>query len=104
MSMEPHPALARVGAAVWRRMERDPANTPDTWTWARPITTAGPHTPTNHKRKKYHMPNIKSSHSPNSDTANSRSDIRAKIINYIRAGYAGLFLVSPEEQRVEVQM
>jgi len=30
--------------------------------------------------------------------------MRSKIINYIRAGYAGLFLVSPEEQRVEVQM
>ncbi len=50
------------------------------------------------------MPNIKSSNSPNSDTANLRSDMRSKIINYIRAGYAGLFLVSPEEQRVEVQM
>jgi len=30
--------------------------------------------------------------------------MKGKIINYIRAGYAGLFLVSPEEQRVEVQM
>jgi ATP-dependent 26S proteasome regulatory subunit len=50
------------------------------------------------------MPNIKSFKSPNSDTANSRSDMKGKIINYIRAGYAGLFLVSPEAQRVEVQL
>jgi SpoVK/Ycf46/Vps4 family AAA+-type ATPase len=27
-----------------------------------------------------------------------------KIINYIRAGYAGLYLVSPEEQRVEAEL
>src|SRR6266436_86029 len=102
--MEPHPALARAGLAVWPRTGAVPASTPVTWTWARPMTTARPHTLTNHKRKKYHMPNIKSSHSPNSDTANSRSDMRAKIINYIRAGYAGLFLVSPEEQRVEAEL
>ncbi|MGH7971351.1 MAG: hypothetical protein ACREIC_21750, partial [Limisphaerales bacterium] len=27
-----------------------------------------------------------------------------RIINYMRAGYAGLFLVSPEEQRVEAEL
>ena len=30
--------------------------------------------------------------------------VKTKIINYIQAGYAGLFLVSPEEQRVEGQL
>ena len=30
--------------------------------------------------------------------------MHTKIINYIRAGYAGLFLVSPEEQRVEADL
>ena len=50
------------------------------------------------------MPNIKSSKSPNSDTVNSPSEMRIRIINYLRAGYAGLFLVSPEEQRVEGEL
>jgi ATP-dependent 26S proteasome regulatory subunit len=30
--------------------------------------------------------------------------VKTKIINYIRAGYAGLYLVSPEEQRVEAEL
>ena len=30
--------------------------------------------------------------------------MRNKIINYIRAGYPGLYLVSPEEQRVEAEL
>ncbi len=30
--------------------------------------------------------------------------MRTRIINYIRAGYAGLFLISPEEQRVESEL
>jgi hypothetical protein len=30
--------------------------------------------------------------------------MRNKIINYIRAGYPGLYLVSPEEQRVEAEI
>ena len=53
------------------------------------------------------MPNInnaKSSKSQNSDTANSPSNMKSKIINYIRAGYPGLYLVSHEEQRVAVEM
>jgi ATP-dependent 26S proteasome regulatory subunit len=50
------------------------------------------------------MPNIKSQNSQNSGVENSRSEIGKKIINYIRAGYAGLFLVSPEEQRVEAEL
>src|SRR6266566_4437311 len=50
------------------------------------------------------MPNTKVSNSPNSDTASSSSNMKQRIINYIRAGYAGLFLVSPEEQRVEAEL
>jgi SpoVK/Ycf46/Vps4 family AAA+-type ATPase len=30
--------------------------------------------------------------------------MKAKITNYIRAGYAGLYIVSPEEQRVEAEI
>lgn len=30
--------------------------------------------------------------------------MKSKIINYIRAGYPGLYLVSPEEQRVAVEI
>jgi hypothetical protein len=30
--------------------------------------------------------------------------LKNKIINYIRAGYPGLYLVSPEEQRVEAEI
>jgi hypothetical protein len=68
------------------------------------MTTARPHTTTNHKRKKYHVPNIKSSNRPNSDTVNSRSAMKSKIINYVRAGYPGIYLVSAEEQRVELEL
>src|SRR5690348_11939019 len=50
------------------------------------------------------MPNTKSSNSQNSGVENSRSSMNRKITNYIRAGYAGLFLVSPEEQRVEAEL
>src|SRR5271166_5796863 len=53
------------------------------------------------------MPNLnnaKSSKSQNSDIANSPSEMGRKIINYIRAGYPGLYLVSPEEQRIEAEM
>jgi hypothetical protein len=49
--------------------------------------------------------NARSSKSPNSDTANSPSDnMKSKIINYIRAGYPGLYLLSSEEQWVEVEI
>jgi hypothetical protein len=40
---------------------------------------------------------------PNSDSASS-PDLKTKIINYVRAGYPGLYLVSPEEQRVDAEM
>lgn len=42
--------------------------------------------------------------SPNSDIAKSRSEMRGRIINHIRAGYPGLYLVSHEEQRVNLEM
>ena len=32
------------------------------------------------------------------------SELGRKITNYIQAGYAGVYLVSPEEQRVEAQI
>jgi SpoVK/Ycf46/Vps4 family AAA+-type ATPase len=50
------------------------------------------------------MPNTKSPHFPNSGTATQRSKTRSQIINYLRAGYAGLYLISPEEQRVEAEL
>jgi AAA+ superfamily predicted ATPase len=50
------------------------------------------------------MANSQSSKSPDSDIANSPSDLKGKIINYIRAGYPGLYLVSHEEQRVALEL
>ena len=50
------------------------------------------------------MPTVKLPKSPNSATASSLSEIGIKIINYIRAGYPGLYLVSHEEQRVDGEM
>src|SRR6266404_3746952 len=104
MSMEPPLAHARAGLVVWPRTEAVRVNIPAMWTWERRIITAGQPTTTKHKRKKYHMPNVKSSNRPNSVTANSRSEMRAKIINYVRAGYPALYIVSPEEQRVELEL
>lgn len=40
----------------------------------------------------------------NSATGSSLSELGQKIIHYIQAGYPGLFLVSPEEQRVEAEL
>jgi SpoVK/Ycf46/Vps4 family AAA+-type ATPase len=50
------------------------------------------------------MPKITSAKSPNSDSAKWPSEMKARIINYIRAGYPGLYLVSHEEQRVDGEM
>jgi hypothetical protein len=49
------------------------------------------------------MPNKKSSKLQNSDGANSPSEMNTVITHYIRAGYPGLYLVSPEELRVEAE-
>src|SRR6266478_9855848 len=37
-------------------------------------------------------------------TMKGTNRMKTKIINYIRAGYPGLYLVSPEEQRVELEL
>jgi len=50
------------------------------------------------------MPKSNAVKSPGSVTASSRSELRNKIINYIRAGYPGLYLVSHEEQRMDAEM
>jgi ATP-dependent 26S proteasome regulatory subunit len=50
------------------------------------------------------MPKTKSNQRPDSDNASSPSDLGARIIHYIQAGYPGLYLVSPEEQRVEAEL
>jgi hypothetical protein len=39
-----------------------------------------------------------------SDNASSLSEHGTKIIHYLQAGYPGLYLVSPEEQRVEAEL
>ncbi len=60
------------------------------------------------------MPNTKSKPCPNSAAGNlpseaalsdaALSDMSARIIRYLQAGYAGLYLVSSEEQRVEAEI
>src|SRR5258708_40044740 len=103
-------------------MAPDPANTPDRSIWPQQMVNARPNTiinTTNHNKheRKLRMPtpptptpNIKSSKSQSSDIANSpcnrsdRSGMKGRIINYIRAGYPGLYLVSHEEQRVHAEM
>jgi AAA+ superfamily predicted ATPase len=44
------------------------------------------------------------SKSQSSAIVNSLSETQARLVNYIRAGYPGLYLVSPEEQRVQAEM
>ena len=94
-------------------MELDPANTPAQSIWEWRIKTARPPTiiikviNLNQKGNK-HMPTttakITSTKSLNLDIAKSRSEMRGRIINHIRAGYPGLYLVSHEEQRVNLEM
>ena len=50
------------------------------------------------------MPKINSAKSPGSASASSPSELRGKLINYIRAGYPGLYLVSHEEQRMDAEL
>ena len=50
------------------------------------------------------MANTKSKPRPGSDIENSPSDLGARITHYLQAGYPGLYLVSPEEQRVEAEL
>jgi hypothetical protein len=50
------------------------------------------------------MSNPKSKPRPDSDTVSSLSDVAARIVHYLQAGYPGLYLVSPEEQRIEAEL
>lgn len=50
------------------------------------------------------MPKDKSKLCPDSDTVSSPSELCAQIIHYLQAGHPGLYLVSPEEQRVEAEL
>src|SRR4051794_41518234 len=50
------------------------------------------------------MPKEKSKPRPSSDTGSLLSATGLRIIDYIQAGYAGLYLVSPEEQRIEAEI
>src|SRR4051794_5277909 len=50
------------------------------------------------------MPKNTSNTRQSSDTGSSLSELGLKIVHYIQAGYAGLYLVSPEEQRVEAEL
>lgn len=50
------------------------------------------------------MPKLKSKPRPSSANANALSDLGARIVHYLQAGYPGLYLVSPEEQRVEAEL
>ena len=78
--MEPPPATARAGPAVWPQMAAVPASIPVTWTWAERTLTARPPTVTNHKpnnpktKSTYIMAKITSSTSPNSASASSPSN------------------------------
>lgn len=87
-------------------MERGPANTPDSSTWELRINIQLPPTITktqlNLNERKL-MPKPKSNLSQSSANANS-PDMKSRIINYIRAGYPGLYLVSHEEQRVDAEL
>jgi hypothetical protein len=44
------------------------------------------------------------SHHDHTINKKEKQPMKQKIINYIRAGYPGLYIVSPEEQRVAVEM
>src|ERR1035437_4458191 len=45
-----------------------------------------------------------SQHQPSTNQQKKTYNMKSKIINYIRAGYPGLYLVSAEEQRVALEM
>jgi SpoVK/Ycf46/Vps4 family AAA+-type ATPase len=92
---------------VWLPMAADPASTPAGWIKRSRIVTASLHTTikTINLNPQFRlMSNIKSKPLPSSDNASSLSEQGAKIIHYLQAGYPGLYLVSPEEQRVEAEL
>jgi ATP-dependent 26S proteasome regulatory subunit len=86
-------------------MEAVAVNTPAWSTLARRISNARQVTVTNNKQESsFRMENAKSLKSRSSGIASLPSEITTKITNYIRAGYPGLYLVSPEEQRVQAEI
>src|SRR4051794_5126211 len=97
--MEPRRATVRAGLVVWRPMAVAPVNTPVGWIWERLTITAPESTNTENQNQRRIMPK-KSNQQAGSASASSLSELGSKIVHYIRAGYAGLYLVSPEEQRV----
>jgi AAA+ superfamily predicted ATPase len=75
------------------------------WIWEPPIVAAQPRTSMGRQNQNgTNMPKEKSNPRPSLDSASSQSELGTKIINYIQAGYPGLFLVSPEEQRIELEL
>jgi SpoVK/Ycf46/Vps4 family AAA+-type ATPase len=87
-------------------MAPDPASTPAGSTWAR-LTAIAPLPVIIEPQtlNPYQEPMAKSSKTlPNSDKESFLSEIAQKILHYIQAGYPALFLVSPEEQRVEAEL
>jgi AAA+ superfamily predicted ATPase len=102
--MAPRRVIARAGpvASLWTAAV--PASTPVGWIWERPIGTAPPRTITAQHNHKLNMPKKKSNTQPGSDIVSSLSELGTRIVHYIQAGYAGLYLVSPEEQRVEAEI
>src|SRR4051794_36969172 len=78
-----------------------PASTPVGWILERLTVTAQAVETMGLRNRKGHMPKQTSKPSPSSESGSSPSELGARIIRYIQAGYSGLYLVSPEEQRVE---
>src|SRR5258706_3790796 len=107
MPIKPHPAPARAGPDVSPPMAVVHANTPPGWISERPTINARRLTTIktlNLNQQSITMPLIKSKPRPDSDSASSPTDLGARIIHYVQAGYPGLYLVSPEEQRVEAEL
>jgi SpoVK/Ycf46/Vps4 family AAA+-type ATPase len=104
MAMDRPRAIARGGRAESPVMAAVRASTPAGWIWERLTDIARPHAITGSENQKGKMPKNKSNTPQNSVIANSLSELGMKIVHYIQAGYPGLYLVSPEEQRVEAEL
>lgn len=70
--------------------------------------TISPHlrTPNNVRDSRARLPGFLRSGSPRGNHAavNERQYMRKKIVNYIKAGYPGLYIVSHEESRIEAEL
>jgi SpoVK/Ycf46/Vps4 family AAA+-type ATPase len=104
MQMIRRRAIAPDGLAVLLQMAVVRANTPAGLIWERRTDTAQLHAITRKQNQKGKMTKNKSKTSPGSGNASSLSDLGLKIVHYIQAGYPGLYLVSPEEQRIEAEL